>query len=271
MRHRVFILLLACVLILAMALLRNVAEATPFNEGKLFDTISLWDMRIAVPFGIFSAGLFIAIVGMGAQLAQCMALAWGKNNSWVTTSGRIALSSLWCGWPFMAACLGSLIYVVPDYFPELFAPTETHSGIEAVRELLPQQLYISIILLVLCRFLIALRPGRRWVGIAGICLVIPVIISTTILWARGNAITILLPLIAAILATMGICLNGAKRYICAIGFLATATGFISLFHTHKIIPLFPSPTADYIIYSLFLLIIMVLQGFKMVDLSLKNK
>ena len=111
MRNRLFLLVLVAVLLLMQAVLRSAAQATPFSGGATLGGISFWELRGALPLGVFAAGLLLVTT---AAMAQCLqaALSLGRSRSRIQAyAGQIASASLWCGAPLMAMCYAALPHV----------------------------------------------------------------------------------------------------------------------------------------------------------------
>lgn len=264
MRHRLFILLLAGALLLAVTTLRNTAQSSPFSGASFMGSIPLWDLRAAIPFGIFCAGLFAALGGMSAQLLRSCLLLAGKTTTCTThCAGRMATAALWCGWPFVICCMGALFYVVPEYYLPEASVQPNH--LAALRPLLTYQLYGSIFLLLLSRILENLFPGRRWVG--GLCL-LPVaacIISSDILWGQGRGFLILTALLLLPLPAL-FCGNRASKVIGILLLAAAATGFVCTLQPRASAGIYPTGTADFVCYATALTIILGLSLFKTAEL-----
>lgn len=269
MRHRVFVLLLAGALLLAVTTLRQAAQATPFSDTFFMGSIPLWDLRAAIPFGIFCAGLFAAGFGMSAQLLRSILLLTGKKQSCTfRLSGRISTAALWCGWPFVACCMGALLYIEPRYFIPEAADIQPHH-LDVLRPLLSYQLYGSIILMVLCRLLESIFPGRRWVG--GLCLplVVLVLLSTELFWGGDKYGTLLIA--AALMLTPALfCLNKLCRIIAGLLLLASAAAFGVIFQARDAAGIFPTGTADYICYAVVLTVVSGLVFFKISELRRRH-
>ncbi len=264
MRHRIFILLLAGALLLAVTTMRNTAQSSPFSDASFMGSIPLWDLRAAIPFGIFCAGLFAALGGMSAQLLHSCLLLAGKTSTCTTRcAGRMATAALWCGWPFVACCMGALFYIVPQYFIPAESVQPNH--LTVLRPLLNYQLYGSLFVLLLCRILEALFPGRRRIG--GICL-LPVavcIISTDILWGHGQGGLILTALLLLPLPAL-FCGNWGGKTIGILLLAAAATGFVCVLQPRTSTGIYPTGTADFVCYATALAVILGLGFFKITEL-----
>lgn len=264
MRHRVFILLLAGALLLAVTTLRQAALATPFSDTSFMGNIPIWDLRAAIPFGIFCAGLFTAVVGISAQLLRSGLLLAGKVQSCTARlSGRIATAALWCGWPFVACCMGSLLYIEPEYFIPEASVQPNHLSI--LHPLLNYQLYGSLILMVLCRLTENLLLGRRWVGAIGLPLALLTLLSTELFWG-GDKYGILLIAAALMLVPALFCLNNLCRLIAGLLLLASAAAFGVIFQARNSCGIFPTGTADFICYAVVLAVLAGLVFFKITEL-----
>ena len=269
MRHRLFILLLAGFLILATAALQNTAQATPFAGGRVLGIISLWELRAAIPFGIFTAGLFIAVVGMGAQLLRSgLVLAGRRSGCCGHFTGRLATAALWCGWPFIACCMGALLYIVPACFIPGASVQPNHA--EALRPLLHYQLYGSIAAMVLCRLLENIFPVGRWVGGVGMLLTASALFSTELLWCGGRGYFLLIAP-GSMIATSMICAGGRIRALGLFFQAVAAVAFGILLQARDAAGVFPTGKADFVCYGISLLILIGLLCFKMSELRCRSK
>lgn len=267
MRHRIFILLLAGALLLAVTTMRNTAQSSPFSDASFMGSIPLWDLRAAIPFGIFSAGLFAALGGMCAQLLRSCLLLAGKTRTCTTRfTGRLTTAALWCGWPFVVCCMGTLFYIVPEYYLSEASVQPNH--LVTLRPLLTYQLYGSLFLLLLCRALENLFPGRRWVG--GLCLLpaAACIISTDLLWGHGCGLLILTALLLPIPALF--CGNRCGKIISTLLTLAAATVFVCILQPRVSAGIYPTGTADFVCYAAALVVILGLAFFKITELRCRQ-
>ena len=270
MRHRAFILLLAGALILATGLLHNAADATPFSGGALLgDHFPLWELRAAIPFGIFSAGLFVALVGMSAQLVRgAYQLCQHGSAAAATTARRIATAALWCGWPFVLCCTNALLYIAPRFYIPGLEPAPNH--LEALRPLLHYQLYGALAAMLLCRMSCIRWPHARLCGAFCIILPLAALLSTDILWGSGHFYILwaALPVFPAVilLSRPGIISRCGGSLLLAV---AAAVLGISLQH-RPTRGLFPTGTADYVFYLLSLALILVLMLLKIADIRYRN-
>lgn len=265
MRHRLFILLLAGILILATAALQNTAQATPFAGGRVLGDIPLWELRAAIPFGIFAAGFYVAMAGMGAQLLRSGLMLAGRSRGCCGRfTGHMAVAALWCGWPFMACCMGALLYIVPTYFIP-WASAQPHHQ-EVLRPLLHYQLYGSIAAMVLCRILEVIFPARRWVGGIGLLLTAMVLCSSELLWGGGHGCFLLIALIS-MAATSMICSGRRIRYVGLLLQVAAAVAFGILLQARDAAGVFPTGRADFVCYGISLALLICLVCFKMAELK----
>ncbi len=263
MRHRIFILLLAGALLLAVTTMRNTAQSSPFSDASFMGSIPLWDLRAAIPFGIFSAGLFAALGGMSAQLLRSCLLLAGKTRTCTTRcTGRLTTAALWCGWPFVVCCMGALFYIAPEYYLPEASVQPNH--LAALQPLLTYQLYGSIFLLLLCRILENLFPGRRWVG--GLCLLpaAACIISTDLLWGHGYGLLILTALLLLPIPAL-FCGSRRRKITGTLLTLAAATGFVCILQPRVSAGIYPTGTADFVCYAAALVVILGLALFKITE------
>lgn len=268
MRHRLFILLLAGLLILATAALQNTAQATPFAGGRVLGDIPLWELRAAIPFGIFTAGFFVAVAGMGAQLLHSGLILAGRSRGCCGRfTGRMAVAALWCGWPFMACCLGALLYIVPAYFIPGSSVQPNHQ--EELLPLLHYQLYGSIAAMVLCRLLEGFFPSRRWVGGVGMLLTVLVLCSSELLWGSGHGCFLLIALVS-MAATSMMCSGRGIRYAGLLLQGAAAVAFGILLQARDAAGVFPTGRADFVCYGISLALLIGLACFKMTELKRRH-
>lgn len=271
MRHRIFILLLAGALVLAMALLRNAAQATPYAGGALFgDTLPLWELRAAIPFGIFTAGLFVVWAGLGAQLLRGILLLTGRGNTPTAThAGTAATAALWCGWPFVLCCTGALLYIAPEYYIPQAGITPNH--LSTLRPLLTYQLYGSVGIMLLCHLLTTLFPLRRWVGAVLLLLLWLPILSTDILWAGGHGrLLLILALCFTAMVLTGSRLN--LRHAFGLLLLAvSAIGFVYILQPRSSGGVFPVGAADYVFFAAALVVILLLAWLKATDIRCRRR
>jgi len=110
---RAFLLLLLLTLLLLATLLQAVQEATVFHGGKLWGTIPLWQLRHALPCGLFAAGALMVSIGVGAQFWRELLPLCGARWTPEDFLFRLCSCGLWCGWLLLAICTTAL----PDIFP----------------------------------------------------------------------------------------------------------------------------------------------------------
>lgn len=146
MRNRLFLLALVATLLLVQAILRNAAQATPFSGGATWGGYSFWELRGALPLGIFAAGSLLVFT---AAACQCLRSALQIGNSAPRlrkNAGQLVSVCLWCGVPVVASCMNSL----PHIFDWLSAYTpagwQTHQHLE-------WSLNGSLITLIICHVL----------------------------------------------------------------------------------------------------------------------
>lgn len=110
---RAFLLLLLLTLLLLATLLQTVQEATVFHGGSLWGTIPLWQLRHALPCGLFAAGTLMVSIGVGAQFWRELLPLCGAQWTPEDFLFRLCSCGLWCGWLLLAICTTAL----PDIFP----------------------------------------------------------------------------------------------------------------------------------------------------------
>lgn len=152
MRNRLFLLALLAALILIQAVLRSAAMSTPFHGGSTLGGYTFWELRGALPLGVFAAGSLLFLSAAAAQCAQAILQLAQKNKSSLAHKlGSIASAGLWCGAPCLAACYNALPYIFPwlsAYDPQ---------GWQTVQHL-EWALHCSLIALILCRALTLSKP-----------------------------------------------------------------------------------------------------------------
>lgn len=140
MRHRLFLLSLVAVLLLVQILLRTAAMATPFSQETTWGGLSFWELRGALPLGVFAAAWLMLTTAALSQCAQSALLLAGRFPPLAARLGNLVSAGLWCGIPLLACCLNAL----PHIFPRI--PTGWQAGFP-----LEWMIHGCIILLLLCR------------------------------------------------------------------------------------------------------------------------
>ena len=110
---------LVAALMLILAALRAAHMATPFSGGSTLGGISFWDLRGALPLGVFMAGALLLISAAAAQCAQAALHLAGWHQRLALSLGSIASAGLWCGVPCLACCYNSLPHIfawLSDYY-----------------------------------------------------------------------------------------------------------------------------------------------------------
>lgn len=153
MRNRLFLLVLVAVILLVQAVLRTATLATPFSLDNTLFGVPYWELRGALPLGVFAAGLLLVSTAAAAQTAQAAFQAAGYRSRIAGNTGPIISAALWCGIPTMAACFGEL----PHIFPWLLEHNPT--GWQT-REHLEWALHGCPVLLVICRLLHAAKGAK---------------------------------------------------------------------------------------------------------------
>ena len=144
MRNRLFLLALVAVLLLVQAVLRTAAMATPLSLATTWGGYTFWELRGALPLGVFAAGMLLVSTAALAQSAQAALLIAGRYQRLTRNLGSIVSAGLWCGAPLVASCMNALQYIFP--WLSSYDPTgwQTAGHLEWV-------LHGSIILLIICR------------------------------------------------------------------------------------------------------------------------
>lgn len=96
--RRYTLILLVLILLIINTLMQQAAEADPLNRP------GMWAMRHSLPAGIEGAVLFLAALGMGAQvwrgILPLCSTAWSPGRAW----SYMTVCGLWCGWiPLLCA------------------------------------------------------------------------------------------------------------------------------------------------------------------------
>lgn len=111
---RAFLIILVLTLILLSAFMQEVANAFIDGEEKFLGIIPYWDLREAIPCGVFMAGELMAAMGVCAQALLGVLRFLGAANARLDHRlNQLVLCSLWCGWTFIACCTVALGYVIP--------------------------------------------------------------------------------------------------------------------------------------------------------------
>lgn len=146
MRNRLFLLTLLSVLLLVQAVLRSATQATPFSGGDTLGGIPFWELRGAIPLGIFAAGLFLVAAAAALLCMQAALQLWKGAPQKYSQAQALVSALLWCGAPAMAICYNSFPYIF-DWL-QAYDPTgwQTRQHLEWV-------LHGGLALLVLCHVL----------------------------------------------------------------------------------------------------------------------
>ena len=152
MQNRLFLLALVAVLLLMQAVLRSAFMATPFSSGETLGGISFWELRGAIPLGIFAAGLLLLTTAAAALTAQAATQLTHGTPRIRKHLSVLAAASLWCGIPTVAGCLNALPYI----FPWLLA---YDSGSWQTQQHLEWTLHGSMLILVICHIAGQIRPA----------------------------------------------------------------------------------------------------------------
>lgn len=156
MQNRFFLLALIAALLLMQAVLRSAFMATPFSGGETLGSISFWELRGAVPLGIFAAGLLLLTTAAAAIIAQASAQLIHAAPRIRKHLSALTAASLWCGIPTIAGCLNALPYIFP--WLQAYNPSSWMT-----RQHLEWVLHGSMLILVICHVIEKLRPtGSPW-------------------------------------------------------------------------------------------------------------
>lgn len=257
MHNRLFLLVLLSVLLLIQAALRSAAQATPFSGGETLGGVSFWELRGALPLGVFAAGLLLVTTAAMAQCLQATLSLAHTRSRLHFHAGLIASASLWCGAPLMAMCYASLPCIftwIPACDPQGW---QTPQHLEWV-------LNGCIITLVLCRVsTLNRRAFSSW-------LILP--LGLLCLLALGqmsfNQALILLP--AAVMCTAGLLmLLGRGRKWACIPLLTAAGMNASLFYSTA--PAISTIPPCWLVYTLSMVLIATPFGLKIASLRQQQK
>ena len=189
MRRRLFLMSLVAALMLILAALRAAHMATPFSGGSTLGGISFWDLRGALPLGVFMAGALLLISAAAAQCAQAALHIAGWNQRLALSLGSIASAGLWCGVPCLACCHNSLPHIfawLSDYYEA--SPWQTARYLNWV-------LYGSFFTLILCR---ALSSSKKQVCA---CITLPLsllcLLACGQMWFNAAMVLLLLGILGA--------------------------------------------------------------------------
>ena len=240
MQNRLFLLALVAVLLLMQAVLRSAFMATPFSGGETLGGISFWELRGAIPLGVFAAGLLLLTTAAAALIAQAAAQLTHGTPRIRKHLSVLAAASLWCGIPTVAGCLNALPYI----FPWLLA---YDSGSWQTQQHLEWTLHGSMILLVICHIAGQIRPAASpWL------LPLPLLCLLTLGQMGFNQAFLLIP--TAIMSAAGILmLLGRGRRWAAIPLLTgVAMNGVLLWLTANPIATIPAAAAVYFLTILLL-------------------
>lgn len=235
MRNRLFLLTLLSVLLLVQAVLRSATQATPFSGGDTLGGIPFWELRGAIPLGIFAAGLFLVAAAAAILCMQAALQLWKGSPQKNSRAHTLVSALLWCGAPAMAICYNALPHIFN--WLQAYDPTgwQTRQHLEWV-------LHGGLALLILCHVLAQFRRTTfAW-------LILPAtLLFLLALGQMGFNHTVLLTPTATISA-FGFLLLIAKRYIGA-GVLLAVSGlihFILLWYQASPVATIPAAAVTYI-------------------------
>lgn len=154
MQNRLFLLALVAVLLLMQAVLRSAFMATPFSGGETLGGISFWELRGAIPLGVFAAGLLLLTTAAAALMLLAVARQFYRTHRLTKNLSTLSAASLWCGIPTMAGCLNALPYI----FPWLLA---YDSSSWKTQQHLEWTLHGCMLLLVIGHIIVQFRPTRH--------------------------------------------------------------------------------------------------------------
>ncbi len=146
MRNRFFLLALLVIILLMQAVLRAAAQATPFSGGSTWGNFSFWELRGALPLGVFAIGTLFICTAAIARLFQASVQLTNSKHPLIRKSSSIATACLWCGVPCMASTLNALPYIFPWMNAHDPGGWQTTDNLHLV-------LSGCIILLIICHFL----------------------------------------------------------------------------------------------------------------------
>ncbi len=143
MRRRLFLLALVAVILLVQATLRTAFMATPFSGGETLGGLSFWELRGAIPLGVFAAGLLLVTTAAASIIARAAIQLTGGHAGLRDRLSALSTASLWCGIPAMAGCFNVLPYIFPWLIGANSSSWQTQQHLDWV-------LHGSLILLVVC-------------------------------------------------------------------------------------------------------------------------
>ncbi len=111
MRNRLFLLVLVAILLLIQGLLRSAAQATPLSGGTTLAGFSFWELRGALPLGIYAAGLFFTSTSAAALSIHAILRIRQHRSRLTRNTNILATALLWCGLPTICCCYHSLTYI----------------------------------------------------------------------------------------------------------------------------------------------------------------
>ena len=220
MRRRLFLLALVAVLLLMQATLRTAFMSTPFSGGETLGGLSFWELRGAIPLGVFAAGLLLVISAAAAIIARAAIQLAGGAAGIRNNLSTISSACLWCGIPTMAGCFNALPYIFPWLIGGDSSSWQTQQHLEWT-------LHGSLILLIICQVAgqATSRTAPFILPAALLCLLVLgqigfsmafSLLPTSIMTAAGMLMFLgkgrrwaTIPLLT------GICMNGAHLWITA--------------------------------------------------------
>lgn len=181
MKKRVFLVALVLFLLLAAMANQHVQNAAALiGGGRILGFIPLWQLYNILPAGIFTAGVTVAALGMGAEFWRALLPLCGATRMPVHPLSRLADAGLWCGWVTLASCITALACVFPA--------TEGDNGVYAPDHQLPV-LQVCGGGMILCRILAIWLRQKAALPIAVLCAAAALVCGQ--FWCRGQAIAFL--------------------------------------------------------------------------------
>lgn len=166
MRNRLFLLALVAVLLLVQSALRAAAQATPFSGGSTWGGISFWEIRGALPMGVFAAAILLVCTAGMAQLTLAALRMTGRSGRLGRNASALTSACLWCGAPLLLACYPSLSFVFSWVQGTSLSAWQTETYLQWA-------IHGSLILLILCRFInFSNRAWVAWVQLPAALLVL---------------------------------------------------------------------------------------------------
>lgn len=179
MKQRFYLLGLVFVLLLVSLGTRNILDLALFGDAELWGGLPAAALINALPCGIFAAAAVIAALGIGMQLLGSGCAVSLLPSAWAPAARLWTRRCLWSAWPVLA--------LSPGYSSCIWSDSIS-------RRFLEPQLWVSLVLLVICHLLQArlIRDyGKIKYRMASVIIVL-VALSCGAVWWGGRSVEFLL-------------------------------------------------------------------------------